>query len=291
MQRCSQPGEDGLHWQSLQQRRAVSTRFGFRVDETPWRVFAAAILRGASGATGWFSEAEVATMLEKASELSNSAAVSTGKHALAQLRLSTANLLEMIGKCPDPQVKENSFMSFVRKNGPSMNALSKDVEKSLVNVQKSQGSEPGSSGMDEGSASAVNVAKEAMKDLVSIIVIQTMMVLIHNPASRNTSSEERKWLADVYQTYLDPTKQIKCYPQLIQEVETVLGVEPVVGSAAGSADDGGVAADGGGAAMEDAGDVEGGEVAANGAATGKAKGRAKGEGEEAGRPTAIRTCA
>ena len=216
--------------------------------------------------------------------MSNSAAVSTGKHALAQLRLSTTNLLEAMRKCPDPQVKENSFMSFIRKNGPSMNALSKDVEKALAKFQKSQGSEPGSSGMDEESASAVSAAKDAMSDVVSMILIQTMLVLIHNPASRNTPSEERKWLADVYQTYLDPAKQIKCYPQLIQEVETILGVEPDVGSAAGSADDGGVVADGGGVVMEDASDKEGGEVAANGGAKGKAKGRGKGKGKKQAGP-------
>eukprot|EP00974_Lingulodinium_polyedra_P080667 7815771-Lingulodinium_polyedra.AAC.1 len=87
-------------------------------------------------------------------------------------------------------------MSYIRKNGPSRTALSEDVDASLARFQKSQGSESGSPAMDEEAASAVRAARGAVQDVVNIIAIQTMLVWVRKPASRNSSEEERKWLGD-----------------------------------------------------------------------------------------------
>eukprot|EP00974_Lingulodinium_polyedra_P006557 624157-Lingulodinium_polyedra.AAC.1 len=52
--------------------------------------------------------------------------------------------------------------------------------------------------MDEEVASALRAARGAVQDVVNIIAIQTMLVLVRNPASRNSSSEERKWLEESF---------------------------------------------------------------------------------------------
>ena len=64
-----------------------------------------------------FNSHEVEQMLGQSKALNDEASNSTSKRALAELQLSTTTLYETMKPCPDPEVKEQAFMTFVRKHG------------------------------------------------------------------------------------------------------------------------------------------------------------------------------
>ena len=71
---------------------------------------------------------------------------------------------------------------------------------------------------------AIDVARKEIKCVISLITMHTMLVLVRNPASRNEAAEERKWLANVYTSTVDPAQEILCYDSLLTEAREILGI-------------------------------------------------------------------
>ena len=202
----------------LSQRDLVSSLAKLRQASDTLHNHAAQILQ-----TG-FTDSDIKHMLEQSMALNDSASNITMKHGLAQLQLSTTTLTETMKKCPDPEVNEKGFMSFVRKHGPAMNTTSKEVEKHIAKLEKSMGLEPGKDAEDSQVKSAVDAARKEVKFVISLITMHTMLVLVRNPATRNEAAEERKWLASVYASTVDPAQSIVCYEKLLTEAREILGI-------------------------------------------------------------------
>ena len=139
-----------------------------------------------------------------------------------------------LAKVPDPTVKEQSFNKHVRAHGEALAKMQKAVEKELQVLLKITPFDD----MTTSTQDLVKAGEQLKPNVLSIIMIHTMLIYIRHPNIRNENAKtERENLKQLVEECNAPDSIFNIVPEFLEEAMAILGIKDDKGSAARASTD------------------------------------------------------
>jgi hypothetical protein len=120
---------------------------------------------------------------------------STVRRQMEQLRKQEAALTKLLENAPDVTTNERSFISFMTKNGKTMDALKKGLDKCIEEVQAlATAGKIDLKTIESGSA--IETASETSIIVLQLIAIYTCVVMIRNPQVRLAEHKHQRTMLE-----------------------------------------------------------------------------------------------